>query len=414
MGPFLGGIIADKYTSLKNTLLCGALFSTFGALLLVFDQMDTYLWGLSFMVTGSALFKSNIVQLLGQENQNAFKEALYTRYYVYINLGTIIGTILCAVIGETYSWSLGFLNAFLVHLLSGILCLFLKKKKSPNHYFGRGFLLASAFLVLSRLLLDANFTPLIFVGLFFFSLIRLFYIGREEGTLTRMYSVLLLMGLQITFNVIYEQSMTTLCLFTDRVVDRTLSFGLLERVSNLPETLTIPVMVFQIADPVFSVVLGAYFAGFFSILNTRFPGLKPYHKFLIGLFLLGTGFLLLGIPSLASEGALISWSWLIYSNLFFVLGELMTVPVGLSQVSNLGSKKHAGELMGIWFLSMGSSQIFSGYLASWTCKAAQQSLAPANTLQIYGDAFNLYGGLCIMITFIGIAASRFFKKNSSD
>lgn len=110
--PLLGGMLADRLTGYKKAILLGALTMTLGHASMAlegFSQNFFYL-GLALMILGNGLFKPNISSMVGQlyPNTSAKKDAGYTIFYMGINAGAFLGSLLCGYIGEKVGWHYGF------------------------------------------------------------------------------------------------------------------------------------------------------------------------------------------------------------------------------------------------------------------------------------------------------------------
>jgi POT family proton-dependent oligopeptide transporter len=110
--PLLGGMIADKLTGFRKAILIGALMMTLGhasMALEVFDSNFFYV-GLGLMILGNGMFKPNISSMVGQlyPDTSSKKDAGYTIFYMGINAGAFLGSLLCGYLGEKIGWHYGF------------------------------------------------------------------------------------------------------------------------------------------------------------------------------------------------------------------------------------------------------------------------------------------------------------------
>lgn len=106
-----------------------------------FTQHALYL-GLTLIILGIGLFKSNAICLIGNcyKNDPAGKSAAFSWYYVSGNVGAIISQILCPYIAQEISWSAGFLLAA-IGMMLGLVMLILARpyfaeqsEQIPNIY----------------------------------------------------------------------------------------------------------------------------------------------------------------------------------------------------------------------------------------------------------------------------------------
>src|ERR1700745_626610 len=66
--------------------------------------------------------------------------------------------------------------------------------------------------------------------------------------------------------------------------------------------------------------------------------------------------------------------WLTLAYLLHTFGELSLSPVGLSYMSKLAPPRFVGQVMGIWFLSMGLGSNLAGQLAEQYAASHLESL----------------------------------------
>src|SRR5215216_4847864 len=107
--PVLGGMIADRWIGQRNAVVIGALSMSAGHIAMTFDQ--SFLLALLLLVIGSGFLKGNISAQVGalypQED-----EVRRTRGFVIfstaINVGAIIGPLLCGLLAQVYGWHYGF------------------------------------------------------------------------------------------------------------------------------------------------------------------------------------------------------------------------------------------------------------------------------------------------------------------
>ena len=110
--PLIGGMIADKLTGFKKAILIGALLMTLGHASMAMEGFDKsfFLIGLGLMILGNGMFKPNISSMVGQlyPDSSSKKDAGYTIFYMGINAGAFLGSLLCGYLGEKIGWHYGF------------------------------------------------------------------------------------------------------------------------------------------------------------------------------------------------------------------------------------------------------------------------------------------------------------------
>ena len=128
----------------------------------------------------------------------------------------------------------------------------------------------------------------------------------------------------------------------------------------------IPAGWFQIFNSLFIIC----FAPLFSRLwDARLSWLRSWPiKFVLGLTLLGVGFIVLAVGAYTipdgAETASVSIFWLIVAYLFHTLGELCISPVGLSYVSKLSPVRLIGLMFGVFFVANFIANFAGGLTAS--------------------------------------------------
>ena len=207
----------------------------------------------------------------------------------------------------------------------------------------------------------------------------------------RLFVVLVLIFFSMTFWAFFEQAGSSINLFTDRNVDRSL-FGW-----------TVPASVFQGVNPAFIILLAPVFAWLWEKLKG--VDLEPSTpvKFGLGILQLGLGFgmLVLGTVFATQDGMVAIW-FLLLGYMLHTTGELCLSPVGLSMVTKLSPKATVGVVMGAWFLSSSFAHYIAGLfakLASAPEGSSMKEMAATETLPIYAG---LFGNIAIIAGVVGV------------
>ena len=175
----------------------------------------------------------------------------------------------------------------------------------------------------------------------------------ENHARDRVFAALFLITVQVLFWALFEQAGSSLNIYTDEQVDRTL-FGQ-----------EVPASVFQSLNAMYIIFLGPIFAATWIWLGKR--GMEPSapQKFGLGVIQLGLGFLVLVWgASLGAGMTPVMFIFLIY--LLHTTGELCLSPVGLSAMTRLSTSKMVGLIMGAWFLASGAGNFAAGLIAQAT------------------------------------------------
>ena len=140
--PVLGGYLADRYLGQRKAVLFGAVLLTLGHFTMAFegtggqnDPTINIFWGaLALIIVGSGFLKANISVMVGQlyPIKDVRRDGAYTIFYMGINVGAAIGTILAGYLGQTYGWAYGF-GAAGIGMLLGLVVFILGKKALLGH-----------------------------------------------------------------------------------------------------------------------------------------------------------------------------------------------------------------------------------------------------------------------------------------
>jgi proton-dependent oligopeptide transporter, POT family len=116
--PLLGGMIADRWIGQRNAVVIGALSMSAGHIAMAFDQ--SFLLALLLLVVGSGFLKGNISAQVGAlypPEDEAWRTRGFVIFSTAINIGAVIGPLLCGVLAQVYGWHYGFGIAAIFMLL---------------------------------------------------------------------------------------------------------------------------------------------------------------------------------------------------------------------------------------------------------------------------------------------------------
>jgi proton-dependent oligopeptide transporter, POT family len=379
--PVLGGYLADKYLGQRKAVLYGAVLLTFGHFLMGVEgtggqdaaSLNIFWLALAFIIVGSGFLKANISVIVGQlyPRTDVRRDGAYTIFYVGINLGAALGSLLCGYLGEVYGWSYGFGAAGVGMLLGLIVFVWFKplllgcgepsnpaKLAAPVAGIKLEWLLYLSGLVavgicwwlvqnqaLVGTLLGVAGAILVAYVLFT-AVVKLPPQDRD-----RIFAAMFLIFGSILFWALFEQAGSSLNLFTDRHVDRA----------------GVPASVFQSINALYIVLLGPVFAGLWVWLGRRNWEPSTPAKFGLALIQLGAGFLVLVAGAAASDGgALVPVLFIFLIYLLHTTGELCISPVGLSAMNRLSPAHMASLIMGTWFFASATGNFAAGMIASAT------------------------------------------------
>lgn len=329
--PFFGGMLADRLLGERRSVTIGGLLIGAGLITLSLDNtMLPFILGLTLIAVGNGFFKPTVLAMIGElyKQGDPRRDSAFTIYYQLFNGAVFAAPIICGSIAALYGYRVGFVVAGIAVVISLIAYWILapsvlgtvgkepkaKQRKNDN---------------VEKLPLtkdEKDRISVIFVLLFF---VTFFWAG-------------------------YEQAGSSLTIFTDKFIDRTL-WGF-----------EIQTPWFQSVNPFFILILGFPFTFLWIKLSKIGKNPSTPMKMGIGMVLLGIGFLFMlgAVAQLNSGASKASMIWLMLAYLFHTLGELMLSPIGLSMVTKLAPVHMVSMFMGVWFLSTFMAHLIGGVIAS--------------------------------------------------
>jgi proton-dependent oligopeptide transporter, POT family len=417
MTPLFGGMLADRLLGYRRAVTVGAVLMALGHFTMAIQAEQAFYLALALLICGNGLFKPNISTIVGRlyAPGDPRRDSGFTLFYMGINLGAGLAPLVCGFVGETYGWHWGFGIAGVGMLLG--LGVFqrgratlgdvaeppdLQRLREPivaglsrEHVVYAG--AALAVLVAWQLVQRSAAVGWLLsgVGAFAVAGIVTYLLARcDEMERDRLLVALVLTGFGMVFWAFFEQAGSSINLFTDRNVDRTL-LGIELKTS-----------IFQAVNPGFILMLGPLFSMLWVSLARRGQEPSTAAKFGAGILQLGLGFAALYLGALgAGPDGIVGLGWLLLGYLLHTTGELCLSPVGLSMITKLSPARIGGLMMGTWFLSTAFSQYVGGMIAALTGVSgdvAGESALPsaAERVMVYGDVF---GGLAAIACVTGLA-----------
>lgn len=379
--PILGGKMADKYLGYRYAVMLGAILMAIGEFIILGGNETMLLIGMGALIVGNGYFKANISTIVGKlyEDGDSRRDSGFTIFYIGINIGALLATTVVAYVGETYGFKYGFGLAG-IGMLMGLIIFYTGRK---NYAESKGLEITEAgkkkvlgplnmtqVITIGSLLLiplcyvlilNNEWLNLIFLGLFIWVAYSLFAAGKkadiEENTKKwkdRMIALIIFMVINIVFWACFEQAGTSLTLFADRNVDRSI-FGWI-----MPASMT------QFFNPFFIIVFGSLFSVMWVRLSKMGKNPNIPLKFAYGIIQLGLGFLITYVGYQFANESLVPILTLVFLYMLHTTGELFLSPIGLSMVTKLSPKKMAGTAMGAWFLSFAIANLLGGQIAALT------------------------------------------------
>ncbi len=379
--PLVGGYLADRLIGTRRSLVLGGFIIALGHFALAFHGMTSFYAGLGLIIAGTGFFKPNASTMVGQiyREGDPRRDAGFTIFYMGINAGAFLGPLVCGYLAQDdrFGWHWGFAAAGVGMVLGLVTYLWGRDRYLPGiglrpappegaadrphaarrddkRILGEGAGGAVVGLVVAALLGGANVLALV-VGASVGAALAVTVLGSQGEERKRVLSIFIVAFFVIFFWAAYEQAGSSMNLFADRHTDLDLA------------GFHVPSSWFQSLNPFAILVFAPLFAAAWSALGRRRLEPSTPLKMVLGLLLLGAGFLFLVAGGRrADAGVLVSPLWLTGAYLFHTLGELCLSPVGLSYVTKLAPARFASLLMGIWLLANAAANKLAGALAAYT------------------------------------------------
>jgi len=108
--PVLGGFVADRYLGAWRATFLGGVLLAIGHFLMAFEPLPFFYSALAFIVAGVGLLKPNISTQVGSlyAPGDPRRDGAFTIFYMGINLGALIGPLLCDWLRVRYGYHYGF------------------------------------------------------------------------------------------------------------------------------------------------------------------------------------------------------------------------------------------------------------------------------------------------------------------
>jgi POT family proton-dependent oligopeptide transporter len=396
--PLIGGYLADRFIGTRRSLVIGGLVIALGHISLAFGPQPvtgdvplkdmSVMWpfylGLALVIIGTGFFKPNVSTMVGQiyREGDQRRDAGFTIFYMGINLGAFLAPLVCGSLGQRVGWHYGFGAAAVGMILGLIIYLWGRERYLPGigvrvrhdpsnaaavaaesleDRWNLGAAAIGAAVGAGLVYLVSSGTPFVELAIRMgiaglgLAAVSMTIAGTKGEERNRVIALFVVFFFVIFFWMAFEQAGSSMNLFADRHTN--LNVGGFEMPSSW----------FQAMNPFFILLFAPLFAGIWIVLGRRGREPSTPFKMVIGLVLLGIGFLfMVAAGGIADRGMQASALWLTTAYLFHTLGELTLSPVGLSYVTKVAPVKFASLLMGAWFLSSSAANYLGGWLASKT------------------------------------------------
>lgn len=361
-----GGWIADKFIGQKKSVLIGGFLLVVGHSILAVEQMLAFYTGLGFIIAGVGMLKPNISTMVGglYKRGDIRRDKGFTIFYIGINVGAFLSSLIVGTIGEVYGWHYGFGLAGIGMSLGLIQYIYGQKYlKNVGNFLG------ASTKIEEKEIANRPLTKI------------------EKDRIIVLFISFLIV---IVFWGAYEQAGGLMNIYASEKTNRILPFSLPFIGSEIPASW------FQSLVALFIIILGTSVAGYWAKRKLQGKLSSSLFKMLIGLVFMGTGYFFM---SAAAGQNLTTGSsamyWLVLTYLFHTIGELCVSPVALSYITKLAPVKYASLMMGIYFAMTGIGNKVAGLIGESASKLGE---------------FTVFTGIAIISIIFGLLVMLFRNK----
>jgi len=355
-----GGWIADKILGQKKSVLVGGVLLVFGHSVLAIEQSWAFYTGLGLIIAGVGMLKPNISTMVGglYQQGDIRRDKGFTIFYIGINVGAFLASIIVGYVGEVHGWHYGFGLAG-IGMALGLLQYIMGQKHLTNV---GNFIGAST----NKKDIEAKNRPLTKI--------------EKDRVIVLIISFLLV----IVFWGAFEQAGGLMNIYAK------------EKTSRMLLGFEVPASWFQSLNAMFIIFLGTTVAAYWANRKLKGKVSSSLFKMIIGLIIMGTGFFFMTAASAQYEAnGSSAMYWLVLAYLFHTIGELCISPVALSYITKLAPVKYAALMMGIYFATTGFGNKLAGLLGE-----SAESLGE----------YTIFTGIAIFCILFGLLVMLFRKR----
>jgi len=346
-----GGWIADKFLGQKKSVLVGGILLVAGHGILSVEEMWAFYSGLGLIIAGVGMLKPNISTMVGglYKQGDIRRDKGFTIFYIGINLGAFLSSLIVGYVGEVHGWHYGF-GLAAIGMLAGLIQ-YLAGQKHLRH-----------------------------VGN---------YLGKSENAVDKE-------AMKKPLTKIEKDRVIVLFISFLLVIVFWGAFEQAEKTDRMLMGWEVPASWFQSLNAMFIIFLGTSVAAYWANRKLKGKVSTSLFKMIVGLIIMGTGFFFMtaAAAQYESNGASAMY-WLVLAYLFHTVGELSISPVALSYITKLAPLKYASLMMGVYFAMTGFGNKLAGLLGE-----ASESLGE----------FTIFTGIAVFCVVFGLLVMIFRKK----
>lgn len=362
-----GGWIADKFLGQKKSVLYGGILLVAGHSILAVEEMWAFYTGLGLIIAGVGLLKPNISTMVGglYKQGDIRRDKGFTIFYIGINVGAFLSSLIVGYVGEVHGWHYGFglagigMALGLIQYLAGQ-----KHLKYVGNYSGASENEEEK-AAMKRPLTKIEKDRIIVLFISFLLVIVFWGAFEQAGGLMNIYAS--------------------------------------EKTNRLLMGWEVPASWFQSLNAMFIIFLGTAVAGYWAMRKLKGKVSTSLFKMILGLIIMGTGFFFMtaAAAEFSANGPIedgvggSAMYWLVLAYLFHTVGELCISPVALSYITKLAPLKYASLMMGVYFAMTG----FGNKLAGLLGEASEN----------WGE-YTIFTGIAVFCVAFGLLVMLFRKK----
>ena len=322
-----GGIIADKLIGQRKSVLLGGILLVFGHSVLAVEEMWAFYTGLALIIGGVGMLKPNISTMVGglYKQGDIRRDKGFTIFYIGINVGAFLSSLIVGYVGEVYGWHYGFGLAG-IGMALGLIQYVLGQKhlKHVGNFLGTSENeeeKAASKRPLSKI--EKDRVVVLFIS---FLLVIVFWGAFEQaGGLMNIYAS--------------------------------------EKTNRMLMGWEVPASWFQSLNAMFIIIFGTVVAAYWAKRKLNGKLSTSLFKMILGLIIMGAGFFFMtGASMQYDDGGSSAMYWLVLAYLFHTIGELCLSPVALSYITKLSPVKYGSIMMGVYFAMTGFGNKLAGLL----------------------------------------------------
>lgn len=415
---FIGGLFADKILGFRKSLFWGGILMISGSFLLGFSPINLYYIGICFIIIGTGFFKPNISSMVGSlyKEGDSRRDAGFSLFYMGINIGALLGGLVCVWVGKYYSWNLAFTLSGIFILIGLIVFIINQKNLGPigispilhlpektqkiREYSVYG--ISIIILPLIYLLIqNSTYTDYF---MYTVGIVALIYYVFEMSKLSKaenkkMIAAFVFIIFSVIFWAFFEQSGGSLSLFALNNL-QAYSIGFI----NID-----PNVVNNTANSLFVILFAAPLGLLWVWLSNRNAEPNTVVKFGLGfLFLAGAFYVFYATRFFADTNGISSLWIFTLAYLVITFGELSLSPIGLSIMTKLSPRHLSGMMMGMWFLASAYGQYIAGLLGAEM--SLDKNASNFDKLIAYTDGYYQLAIYALIAGIVLIAISPLVKK----